>query len=198
MSTGRQGIRRHRAGLVPAVTDLRVIAGKYKGTKLASPRNLATHPMGAREKNALFNMLQPWIAGATVLDAYAGSGALGIEALSRGAASVTFIEAHPAVAQVLRENLDRVQAQAEIVTSTVAKAAERADWQGKFNLVIADPPYDNFQEEEVIKLSELLTTAGVLALSYPGGYGELELAGFERLNTRRYAAAGIGIYRKLG
>lgn len=178
------------------VTDLHVIAGKYKGAKLASPQNATTHPMGAREKNALFNMLQPWIAGANVLDAYAGSGALGIEALSRGAASVSFVEQQPAVARTLRENLNRVSAEAEIVTSTVITATQRTDWQGKFSLIIADPPYNNFVVADVEKMGSSLVPKGVLALSYPGKLGKLELTGFELLTARHYAAAGIGIYQK--
>ena len=180
----------------PAATDLRVIAGKYKGTKLASPRNSATHPMGAREKNALFNMLQPWIADARVLDAYAGSGALGIEALSRGATSAAFVEQQPAVVRILHENLSRIGVAAEVLTEAVAAATERTDWQGKFNLIIADPPYDNFQLSEVEALGELLMSSGILALSYPGDLGELELTGFQLLTARHYAAAGIGIYQK--
>lgn len=179
------------------VTDLRVIAGKYKGVKLASPQNAATHPMGAREKNALFNMLQPWIARAKVLDAYAGSGALGIEALSRGAASVSFVEQQPAVIRTLRENLARVSSEAEVMAGAVATAARRADWQGKFDLIIADPPYDNFTAEDIEKLGDLLASKGILALSYPGELGELELNGFELLTARRYAAAGVRIYQKI-
>lgn len=178
------------------VTDLSVIAGKYKGTKLLSPRHTSTHPMGAREKNALFNMLQPWIAEAKVLDTYAGSGALGIEALSRGAQEVIFVEQQPVVVQVLRTNLARVGIAAEVVAGTVAKVAEDAAWQGKFNLIIADPPYDHFELDEIIKLHQLLTADGILALSYPGRLGELELVGFQRQATRRYAAAGIGVYQK--
>lgn len=204
----RGGGRGYKAATPSAVTDLRVIAGKYKGTKLVSPLSSATHPMGAREKNALFNMLQPWLAGATVLDAYAGSGALGIEALSRGAANVVFVEASPAVAQVLRENLERVpglgrasgfngvSAEVEVVADTVAAAMTRPEWQGKFDLIIADPPYDDFRVTEIAQLSRLLAPGGILALSYPGDLGELDLAGFARLNARHYAAAGIGIYQQ--
>lgn len=177
-------------------TDLRVIAGQYKGVKLASPQNPATHPMGAREKNALFNILQPWLIGADVLDAYAGSGALGIEALSRGAASASFVEQQPAVTQTLHENLARVSVKAEVVTGAVATVARRTDWQGKFSIIIADPPYDKFVVGDVENLGKLLVPEGVLALSYPGELGELELDGFRLLTARRYAAAGIGIYQK--
>lgn len=185
--------RQQKAG---NVTDLHVIAGQYKGARLASPRNSMTHPMGAREKNALFNMLQPWIIGANVLDAYAGSGALGVEALSRGAASATFIEVYPAVVRTLRENLDRIGVDAEVIVDTVTNFAKQSGRRDEFDIIIADPPYDKFQIAEIVELHELLVPRGILALSYPEDLGELELDGFERLSTRRYAAAGIGIYQK--
>jgi len=177
-------------------TDLRVIAGKYKGTKLVSPHIATTHPMGAREKNALFNLLQPWLTDAIVLDTYAGTGALGIEALSRGAASAAFVEQQPAVGRVLRENLARIAASADVMIGTVATAAQRLDWQGKFDLIIADAPYDHFQPTEIEKLAPLLAADGILALSHPAKLGELVFDGFRLLTTRRYAAAGIGIYQK--
>ncbi|MBR3414997.1 RsmD family RNA methyltransferase [Candidatus Saccharibacteria bacterium] len=88
-------------------SELRILSGKYKGTKLKSPDLATTHPMGSREKLALFNMLSPYLEGATVLDYFAGSGALGLEALSRGAASVTFIENNPKALQTIRENCER-------------------------------------------------------------------------------------------
>lgn len=102
--------RRNRQFIVrkstKAVGQLRVISGRYRGTSLRSPLHASTHPMGAREKLALFNMVN--VEGTRVLDAYAGSGALGIEALSRGACEVVFVEANRAVGRVLQENLDKI------------------------------------------------------------------------------------------
>ncbi len=89
-------------------TDLRILAGKFKGQRLRSPQNQLTHPMGSREKLALFNMIQPYIAGAIALDAYAGSGALGIEALSRGAREVVFVEKMPQIARIIQQNLQQI------------------------------------------------------------------------------------------
>lgn len=83
--------------------NLRVLAGEFKGRKIASPNDSRTHPMGAREKLALFNMVT--VEDRAVLDLYAGTGALGIEALSRGAKEVVFVEKTPAVAKIIRENL---------------------------------------------------------------------------------------------
>lgn len=86
-------------------SDLKVLAGRFKGIKLQSPRSALTHPMGSREKLALFNMLQPYLGGAKVLDIYAGSGALGIEALSRGATSAIFVEKAAQIVQIIQKNI---------------------------------------------------------------------------------------------
>ena len=82
-----------------------VTSGKYRGRRILTP-GLGTHPMGSREKLALFNMLTGKIEGATVLDAFAGSGALGIEALSRGAFKVIFVDNSKKATEVISKNLD--------------------------------------------------------------------------------------------
>ena len=88
--------------------ELSILSGQYKGIKLKSPGG-ATHPMGSREKNATLNMLAPYLEGARVIDYFAGSGALGLEALSRGAASVTFVENDPKAIKVIEENIARCE-----------------------------------------------------------------------------------------
>lgn len=142
-------------------SDLRVISGRYRGQKLQSPQNSATHPMGAREKLALFNMVN--VEAERVLDAYAGTGALGIEALSRGASEAVFVEANRAVGRVLQGNLQRLgldtridsdntknadfvesQPRAQILIEKVGKFALDEKWQGYFGVILADPPYEAF------------------------------------------------------
>ena len=86
---------------------MRIIAGTYRSRVLAAPAGIATRPTSDRLRETLFNVLAPRIAGARFLDLYAGSGAVGIEALSRGAAQVTFVERAPAALKALRQNLDR-------------------------------------------------------------------------------------------
>lgn len=93
---------------MPEKSDLRVLSGRFKGIRLDSPRSALAHPMGSREKIALFNILQPYLEGAKVLDIYAGSGALGIEALSRGAESVVFVEKSPQISQVIKQNVQQI------------------------------------------------------------------------------------------
>lgn len=87
---------------------IRITGGNLKGMIIDSPEVNSTHPMGAREKIALFNMLTGYLDGAKVLDAYAGSGALGIEAISRGATEVVMVEKNPRVAAILKHNLQKL------------------------------------------------------------------------------------------
>lgn len=121
---------------------MRVVAGAAGGRRLVAPPGAGTRPTADRVKEALFSSLQPLLGGARVLDLYAGSGALGIEALSRGAARVVFVEHDPAALAVLRDNLATVGLPGGEVRSTDVLTAVRATPAGQtFDLVLADPPY---------------------------------------------------------
>jgi len=118
---------------------MRVIAGELGGRRLQAPRGLATRPTAERVREALFSMLGP-LADALVLDLFAGSGALGIEALSRGAAHATFVERAPGALAALRANLAALElAERSRVISGDALAALRGT--DKYDLVFLDPPY---------------------------------------------------------
>ena len=119
---------------------MRVVAGEFKGRRLHAPRGAGTRPTADRVREALFSMLDD-VEGARVLDLYAGSGALGIEALSRGAASVVFVERDRGALDALRRNLDTVGADAEVRRQDVARFLARPE--GTFDLVLCDPPYDD-------------------------------------------------------
>ena len=146
--------------------------------------------MGERERLALFNMIFEALPGARVLDAYAGSGALGIEALSRGAGEVVFVEKNPAAARVIRENLQSVGADAEIAVGDVVNFTT----DRKFGVILADPPYDKFDLAGVEHLVDYLDRGGVLVLSHPGEAPEL--AGLVLEKSHRYAGATISVYVK--
>ncbi len=119
---------------------MRVVAGTFKGRRLTAPRGTRTRPTADRVREALFSMLGD-VGAARVLDLYAGSGALGIEALSRGADSVVFVERdHQALAAIER-NLAAVGAEATVVRQDVLRFLTHAD--GAFDLVFCDPPYDS-------------------------------------------------------
>jgi 16S rRNA (guanine966-N2)-methyltransferase len=121
---------------------VRVIAGRYGGRRLQAPPGGATRPTADRVREALFSILGARVEGAAVLDLYAGSGALGLEALSRGAVRATFVESAPAAQRALRANVEALGADAELVRADVvrwlkgARAAAR-----QYDLVFLDPPY---------------------------------------------------------
>jgi 16S rRNA (guanine966-N2)-methyltransferase len=119
---------------------VRVVAGSFKGRRLAAPRGTRTRPTADRVREALFSMLGD-VGGARVLDLYAGSGALGIEALSRGAGSAVFVERDGKAVAAIERNLTAVGAEANVVRRDVVRFLARAD--GAFDLVFCDPPYDS-------------------------------------------------------
>jgi 16S rRNA (guanine966-N2)-methyltransferase len=121
---------------------MRVIAGTAGGVSLVAPRDRSTRPVTDRVKETLFDILAPRIVGAEVLDLYAGSGAIGIEALSRGAVRCTFVERGRLALEALRANLDRTRLgdAATVVAGEVERFLE-ADGAAGHDLAILDPPY---------------------------------------------------------
>src|SRR2546423_8936791 len=121
--------------------SLRIVAGKWGGRRLRTPRGRDVRPTSDRVREALFSILGP-LDGARVLDLFAGSGALGLEALSRGAASATLVERAPAAVQVLRDNVADLGADAEVVAADARAYLRVAREQGaQYDLVFLDPPY---------------------------------------------------------
>ena len=146
---------------------MRIIAGSLRSRTLQAPPGLATRPTTDRLRETLFNVLAPRIQGAAFLDLYAGSGAVGIEALSRGAASVVFVERAPAALSVLRANLARLGLTAGFRIHAASVGAflrkPRVGFPSNFDLVFLDPPYD--AEKEYADALGLLggASAGLLA-----------------------------------
>jgi len=178
---------------------MRVIAGRLRGRRLVAPRGLATRPTSDRVREALFSALGP-VGGARVLDLFAGTGALGIEALSRAAARAVFVEsARPALA-ALRENLAALDLRdaARVVAQPAARAAAALGAEGPFDLIFADPPYAALAE--VPPLVAALASAGALA---PGARFVLEhasrdaapaLPGLSGRPSRTYGDTAVTIY----
>jgi 16S rRNA (guanine966-N2)-methyltransferase len=119
---------------------VRVVAGEFRGRRLAAPRGARTRPTADRVREALFSMLGD-VSGARVLDLYAGSGALGIEALSRGAASAVFVERDPRAVAAIERNLESLGLEQEVLRQDAVRFLARA--RGTFDLVFCDPPYDS-------------------------------------------------------
>jgi len=131
---------------------MRVIAGRFGSRRLAAPAGESTRPSSDRLRETLFNVLAPSIEGSAFLDLYAGSGAVGIEALSRGASRVVFVERAPAALMVLRANVASLGLSGEFrIYAGAASAFLRrghASAPPAFNLIFLDPPYDAAQEYE--------------------------------------------------
>jgi 16S rRNA (guanine966-N2)-methyltransferase len=119
---------------------VRVVAGEFRGRRLAAPRGARTRPTADRVREALFSMLGD-VSGARVLDLYAGSGALGIEALSRGAESAVFVERDPRAVAAIERNLESLGVEQEVLREDVVRFLRRG--AGTFDLVFCDPPYDS-------------------------------------------------------
>jgi 16S rRNA (guanine966-N2)-methyltransferase len=121
---------------------MRIIAGSRKGARILAPRGLDTRPTGDRVREAVFNLVGP-VDGAEVLDLYAGSGAMGLEALSRGARRVTFVESDRAAAETIVRNLDKLGLDGAVVLREDAtrKLAADAGAGRRYDLVLIDPPY---------------------------------------------------------
>ena len=121
---------------------MRVVAGRLRGRALKAPAGDLTRPTGARVKEALFSILGD-VQGASVLDLYAGSGALGIEALSRGAARAVFVEAARPALACLRENLNKLglEREAHVISSRVQAARASLSAHAPYDLVLCDPPW---------------------------------------------------------
>jgi 16S rRNA (guanine(966)-N(2))-methyltransferase RsmD len=149
---------------------MRIIAGTFRSRTLVAPPGMSTRPTSDRLRETLFNVLAPRIEGAAFLDLYAGSGAVGLEALSRGAARVAFVERAPAALKVLNGNLERlgissgVRVHAKSVSAFLRSAARPNPEQERHEVLFLDPPYDA-AEEYAITLGLLGGMAqGILAL----------------------------------
>lgn len=177
---------------------MRIVAGSRKGHRIDAPKGAATRPTGDRVREAAFSIVGP-VDGAAVLDLFAGSGAMGLEALSRGAASCVFVERDRAAARVIAANLEKLRLTgATVVTADVATAlrAER-ERARRFDLVLVDPPYDEW-ERHAATLADLLPavmTDDALLVVETGGGVEPELP-FDLVTTRRYGSARITVFSR--
>lgn len=178
---------------------LRVIAGSARGLLLKRPRAEVTRPTAGRLREALFAMLEA--AGtdfSAVLDLYAGSGALGIEALSRGDGTATFVEADARAAAVIRENLAHVRFtdRGRVVVSKVERW--RATPGERYTLILADPPYDGAAPWGAIEsaVTDVLAEHAVIVVEHDARTEPPEmLAGRVLWKDRRQGAGAVAIYR---
>jgi len=171
---------------------MRVIAGLAKGRRLLAPRGEGTRPMMDRAREGLFSSLGERVAGARVLDLYAGSGSLGLEALSRGAEAAVFVERSRAALAALRANVAAVGLGGEVVAADVDGYLERA--AGPYDLVFVDPPYARplaSVESTLRRLPALLAAGGTIVVHRRAGEGLGRLPGLTVIDRRRYGDTEI-------
>jgi 16S rRNA (guanine(966)-N(2))-methyltransferase RsmD len=185
---------------------MRVIAGKYRSRTLRSLRGQAMRPTSDRLRETLFDVLGPAVAGAVFVDLYAGTGAVGIEALSRGARTVVFAENHRPAVELIRANLRAlgIESGAEVLAADALRGLRRLASRGLVaDFIFADPPYADLRAYgEVLDWlggNDLLAADGVLILehaarhSLPNGCGRLK-----KSRTLRQGDAALSFYRQTG
>ena len=176
--------------------NVRIIAGLYGGRTIVGSGNRRTHPMGERIRNALFNKIQHELPGAAVLDVFAGSGALGLESLSRGAAHATFVEKDRVAQKVIAKNIEKLDVEEE----TTLIRANASTWlnltEEYYDIIFADPPYYDPQFPTIRDLFALLKPNGLMVLSYPGSEEAPTETGVVVVDNRSYGNASLAFYRK--
>lgn len=178
---------------------MRVIAGSHRGRRLSGPRGVSLRPTSDKVREALFSILGTRIPGGRFLDLYAGTGAVGIEALSRGAKRVTFVESDPKAVQLMRRNLTvcGLLDHADLrVSSTETFLGQPQWWNGRYDVVFADPPY---ADREAVKLVlggwrlDLLATEGVMVIEQDAR-AELPMATDGGRLLRRYEYGDTALF----
>lgn len=179
---------------------MRVITGKARGIQLKTPEGMLTRPTADRVKEALFSIINFDIPGAKVLDLFGGTGQLGIEALSRGAASAVFVDAREESCRLIRENLKRTKLEqyAKVIRSDYLDYLRRC--REHYNIIILDPPYaEVFLENAIKRITEIdiLQSDGIIVAERPLGK-ELpwEFEGYTRSKDYKYGNVLLTIYRK--
>lgn len=177
---------------------LRIIAGKYGGRFINADVARVTHPMGDRVRSAMFSMLESRgvLKDAKVLDAFAGTGAVGLEALSRGARFATFLEKDKTASKIIDVNITTLNAsgQAKNIHTGVSSWTETTV-DDEYDIIFVDPPYHKTQFSTVQKLVGYLRKNGLMILSYPERGTLPDLNGVVVVDNRIYGEAALALFR---
>ncbi len=178
---------------------MRVITGSARGMNLKTLEGLATRPTSSRVKEALFNIIQFSVEGRQVLDLFAGSGQLGIEALSRGAAGAVLVDQSPQAVQVIRENLKKTKTDTRATVYRMDYLQYLATARQRFDLIFLDPPYaEKFLENALQKISEIdiLTEGGIIVCERPREKElPLQVGSLQRSRDYCYGKTAINLYQ---
>lgn len=175
---------------------MRVISGKLGGVSFDSPRGHRTHPMGDKIRGALFNMLGD-INGLSVVDLFSGSGAIAIEAVSRGAVAVTAVEADKVAYATIKRNIETLSLDEQITVHKMYVHSWLNRTNDQFDIVIADPPYDDLVYKTLDKLPEVVKPGGILVYSLPPTARLVLPDTMEKVSEKSYGDATLVIYQKI-
>ena len=189
--------------------NIRLISGVFKNHKITAPNSRQTHPMSERARNAIFNTIQTDIPDAEILDAFAGTGALGLEAISRGAKGAVFIEKNRLAQKILAENLKITEKNPKSGTTKLVRSSI-SGWLNStqsqfelgeiseiptFDVIFADPPYYDPQFPTIEKLSKRLRAGGILILSQPKELENFKAENLFLISEKLYSGAKILFFR---
>jgi 16S rRNA (guanine(966)-N(2))-methyltransferase RsmD len=175
---------------------VRIIAGERKGHTIFAPRGRETRPTSDRVRENVFNIVAPWVEDARVLDVYAGSGAMGLEALSRGAESVVFVESDQDAVRAIERNLERLRLTGATVLRLDARTAlaQETAARRKYDLVLIDPPYAMTSFESLASyLPRVLAEDGLLVLETSKRVGP-ELPSLAVRTSRAYGSTRVTVF----
>ena len=168
---------------------IRIISGRWRGSKLAVPDLVGLRPTSDRARETLFNWLAPWLTGATCLDLFAGTGALGLEAASRGADKVVLVDSSRQAAALMRETTKRLGGDlVEVVCATAEQILETASQ--RFDIVFVDPPFDFYETDLIEGLLQgldksILKPDGWIYLEHPRAIVEVPVPSGWRLHREK-------------
>jgi 16S rRNA (guanine966-N2)-methyltransferase len=172
---------------------MRIIAGTHRGRRIAAPKGRDTRPTSDRVRENAFNLIGP-VDEADVLDLFAGSGALGLEALSRGAATATFVESDRDACRVINTNLDTLDFRGTVLQQDALRAVTSE--RRTYDLVLCDPPYGYDHAKLTPHLARLLRDNGLLVYESAGREDPPDVPGLEQRTSRRYGSARLTLFER--
>jgi 16S rRNA (guanine966-N2)-methyltransferase len=172
---------------------VRVIAGTHRGRRIAAPKGEETRPTSDRVRENAFNLIGP-VDEADVLDLFAGSGALGIEALSRGASTATFVEKDRDACRVINANLDSLHLRGTVLQQDAVRVVTSE--RRTYDLILCDPPYGYDHAKVTPHLARLLNKDGLLVYESSGREDPPEVPGLEQRTSRKYGSARLTLFDK--
>lgn len=175
---------------------MRIQSGIYKNQTLKTPKSNKTRPTSSKIRGSVFDILQNQIEGAQFLDVFAGSGSMGLEALSRGASDATFIEQAKIAAQCIRENLSSLKISARVLQQEAKIALKRlAKENAHFDIIYIDPPYDLDIIPVLELIPPLLTTDGIVILEQ-SSKAKIDFQDLKKIEERKFGDTTLFLYLK--